>query len=273
MSDQTLDAAAILTQANSLLVLTGAGISAESGVPTYRDTDGRYSDPDTIMYAEDVVSNPAKVWKYVDSVRQTVAGCKPNRAHEILAEWEHANRFERFLIATQNIDGFHNDAGNKRVTELHGNIWQVAEPRTESVDFEDDYFALQDEGMKEEVLARWSKENKHRVWENRDVPFERIPPYPDPAIRPNVVFFNESYGQRLLWVQDFISRSVDAILVIGCSGAVWTLQELVNQALAQSPAAKVININPTENCLPEADAYLDLPATIGLERIHKHIDG
>jgi NAD-dependent SIR2 family protein deacetylase len=68
-------------------------------------------------------------------------------------------------------------------------------------------------------------------------------------------------------VQDFIIRGVDAILIIGCSGAVWTLQELVNQALAQSPAAKVININPTENCLPEADVYLAMAATEGLDLV------
>ena len=224
-------AAALISRAASLLVITGAGISAESGVPTYRDTGGVYDDPEAILDQEDLTSNPLKVWTNVDALRQMIHGCRPNRAHTLLSEWEHAGRFKRFLVATQNVDGFHHDAGSKRVTEIHGNIWEMAEPAEPGPMRDDDYFALMDAAQSEEVLARWSRENNHTVWENKDVPFPTIPPYTSPTIRPNIVLFNEQYGLRLVWVEAYIQKGVDCVLVVGCSGAVWTLERLMGLAL------------------------------------------
>jgi NAD-dependent SIR2 family protein deacetylase len=273
LQSEYIQAAMILDSCESLLVLTGAGISAESGIPTYRDNgDSRYDDPDAIVYARDLTSNPSKVWRHIQETREFVAKSKPNDAHLVLADWEKTRRFERFLIATQNIDGLHDIAGNRRITELHGNVWEVAEPKEpETAETDADYFALQDESQREDVLKRLARDNGKKVWENRDVPFAQIPPYDDSEIRPNVVFFEEPYGDRKCWVKDFIEDGVDAVLVIGCSGTVGILPELVGDIFRDNPKARIININPKENSVPEAQTYIPAPATEAMLRIAEEL--
>jgi NAD-dependent SIR2 family protein deacetylase len=263
--------ATLLEKAHSLLVITGAGISAESGMSTYRGPDGLYEqNPEIplILSAEGLVNEPYKLWNHIDALRIQAAKAMPNPAHEILAQWEQEHRFERFLIATQNIDGLHQKAGSERVTELHGSLWQMARPRT--IDYtEDDQFSddAQDwisSRNRESILQRWSQENNQTVWENREVPFETIPPSCDPEVRPNVLFFNESYGTRLLWVNDFIQKMTDVVLVIGCSGEVVILDRLLRYCLDANPDCAIININPYEDCVQQPHLYIQRSASDAL---------
>jgi NAD-dependent deacetylase len=267
MPPTTLDrAAALLRGARSLLVLTGAGISAESGIRTYRGPGGVYEEdpslPGTVS-AAGLSERPDDVWRYVDGIRQQVAATGPNAAHGVLAEWESELRFERFLIATQNVDGLHQAAGSDRVSELHGSIWRFSAPRPEEPEPEE-LAAFFDEDDHEETLRKWSIENEGVVWENREVPFPSIPPSTEPGVRPDVVLFGEQYGNRLLWVEYFIRQGVDAVLVVGCSGGVSVLFHLLDRVRAENPAAAIVNVNPHEDCIPGEHQYVAAPATEGL---------
>lgn len=112
-----------LSDATCLLVLTGAGISAESGVPTFRDAGGLWEGHDITEVAspEGWEADPKKVWRFYSQRRRGVAAVRPNRAHEALAEVER-RMGDRFLLVTQNVDGLHVTAGSERVIELHGSL-------------------------------------------------------------------------------------------------------------------------------------------------------
>lgn len=114
-------------QANNVLVLTGAGVSAESGVPTFRGggntTVWKGLPFDVISSAGMLARDLAAVWEWFNYRRRLLAALKPNPAHEAIAGWQ--TRFSDFTLVTQNIDGLHQAAGSRNVIELHGNIWRA----------------------------------------------------------------------------------------------------------------------------------------------------
>ena len=114
-------------EAKSVLVLTGAGISAESGVPTFRGGGNslvwKGMPFDVISSAQMVERDLPAVWEWFDYRRNLLTSLKPNGGHRALADWQ--DRFEEFSLVTQNIDGLHQLAGSTRVTELHGSIWRA----------------------------------------------------------------------------------------------------------------------------------------------------
>lgn len=117
-----------LKQAKRVLVITGAGVSADSGLPTYRGVAGLYNEGLTEegLRIEDCLSGavfqkyPEITWKYLWQIAENCRKAKPNRAHEIISAWQ--NRFERLLVFTQNIDDLHRRAGSKDLIEVHGNF-------------------------------------------------------------------------------------------------------------------------------------------------------
>src|SRR4030095_1800293 len=111
-----------LKEANVVSALTGAGVSAESGVPTFRDPGGIWEKyrPEELANFDSFISDPDFVWNWYQHRREIMRGVKPNNGHLTLAEME--NMFNEFNLITQNIDNLHARAGSKRVTELHGNI-------------------------------------------------------------------------------------------------------------------------------------------------------
>ena len=122
----------VLAKPHSLLAITGAGISAESGLPTFRGPTGVLAkDPDIqrVPCAEGLRQDPRAVWDFINQFRIRAAAAQPNAAHHVPAQWEQTNRFPAFLIATWNIDALHQAAGSQRVSELHGSVWQFAAPR------------------------------------------------------------------------------------------------------------------------------------------------
>jgi NAD-dependent deacetylase len=117
-----------LRSARSVFVLTGAGVSAESGVPTFRgggQTAAVWKGMpfEVISSARMVRSNLPEVWEWFDYRRGVLSKCRPNPAHETVARWQ--DRFGHFTLATQNIDGLHAEAGSREVLELHGNAWRA----------------------------------------------------------------------------------------------------------------------------------------------------
>jgi NAD-dependent deacetylase len=114
-------------QANNVLVLTGAGVSAESGVPTFRGggntTVWKGMPFDMISSAGMLARDLAAVWEWFNYRRGLLAALKPNPAHEAIAGWQ--ARFQSLTLVTQNIDGLHQAAGSSKVIELHGSIWRA----------------------------------------------------------------------------------------------------------------------------------------------------
>ena len=114
-----------LAQASSVAVLTGAGISAESGVPTFRGAGGLWKDykPEELATPEAFARDPRLVWEWYDWRREIIAKAQPNPAHRALVEIE--KRKPRFTLITQNVDGLHDLAGSGKILKLHGDIWRM----------------------------------------------------------------------------------------------------------------------------------------------------
>ena len=116
-----------LRRARRLLFITGAGISADSGLPTYRGIGGLYNNQatednfsiETALSGSMLEANPAITWKYLHQIENSCRGARFNDAHAIIAEWQ--NQFD-ICVLTQNIDGFHRDAGSRNLIEIHGDI-------------------------------------------------------------------------------------------------------------------------------------------------------
>lgn len=116
---------AMLSDSKRVVVLTGAGVSAESGVPTFRGEDGLWKSHRAEDLARPIAfeSNPKLVWEFYNWRRELVKDCEPNPAHLALAKLE--KLIPNFLLITQNVDGLHRKAGSEKLMEMHGSLWQV----------------------------------------------------------------------------------------------------------------------------------------------------
>ena len=138
----------VFARARSALFITGAGISADSGLPTYRGIGGLYegATTDEGLAIEDALSGdmlrdrPEVCWKYIHQIEQACRGATWNRGHEVLALLE--GRYERTWVLTQNVDGFHRRAGSKNVIEIHGDVHKLACTRCAYRDTAQDFAAL-----------------------------------------------------------------------------------------------------------------------------------
>jgi NAD-dependent deacetylase len=205
-----------LRGARRVTVLTGAGVSAASGVPTFRGASGLWRD----VRAEDLATpsafarDPRLVWEWYDWRRGIVARCAPNRAHEVLAAW--SRRVESFALLTQNVDGLHERAGTARVTRLHGSIW---------------------------TLKCWQGCGEP-PWSDDRVPLQPLPPL-CPACgglaRPGVVWFGEALDPNDLVVARH-ACACEVFLVVGTSAVVHPAAGLAE--IARSRGAFVAEINP-----------------------------
>jgi NAD-dependent deacetylase len=204
-----------LKTAKRAVVLTGAGVSAESGVPTFRDAQtGLWAKfrPEELATPRAFHNHPRLVWEWYEWRRKLVADAKPNPAHLALAEME--KLFPRFHLITQNVDGLHQRAGSRNVIELHGNI-----TRTKCFD----------EGT---VITNWK--------ETGDVP----PKCPNCGgrLRPDVVWFEEAMPEKETALAFRLSASCDLFFAIGTSAVVHPAAALPFEALAAG--ATVVEINP-----------------------------
>lgn len=118
----------LLAQSRRLLFITGAGISADSGLPTYRGIGGLYNAETTedelpieeLLSGDTMRRQPELTWKYLSQIEQACRGARSNRGHQVIAEME--NRFERVVVLTQNVDGLHRQAGSRNVIDIHGDL-------------------------------------------------------------------------------------------------------------------------------------------------------
>jgi NAD-dependent deacetylase len=239
------EVARALRSARSVAVMTGAGISAESGVPVFRGADGLWQGhrPEELASPEAFRRDPEKVWEFYDWRRCVLSRCSPNAGHRALAELE--RRFEDFTLVTQNVDGLHQEAGSRHVYELHGNIWRVRRI---------------DESGPGEVDPR--------------APMPRPLPARDESgalLRPCVVWFGEMLPMDALMASEQAARRADVFFVVGTSGMVEPAASLAR--VAKASGARVVEINPEETALTDvADDVFREPAAAALSRIVEQLE-
>ncbi|MFN2239308.1 MAG: NAD-dependent deacetylase [Thermoanaerobaculia bacterium] len=204
-----------------VVALTGAGISAESGIPTFRGPGGLWENhrPEELATPGAFARDPLLVWRWYEWRRDLVRRVSPNAAHEALARLERtlAGRGELTLV-TQNVDGLHRRAGSRSILELHGNLFRVRCPG---------------EGTVEERMD----------------PLGELPPMCScgSMLRPDVVWFGEMLPPGILEAAMAAVRSADLLLVIGTSGVVHPAAGLVSLL----EVGEAIEINPDETPISE----------------------
>jgi len=220
------DAARALAGSRSLAMLTGAGISAESGVPTFRDAQtGLWARFDPLQLATPTAFaiHPKLVWDWYAWRRELVVRVQPNPAHDALVDIERR--------VTQNVDGLHRRAGSRKLVELHGNIGRVKCSR---------------EGT---LVEHW------------DLVGDEVPRCAScgALLRPDVVWFEEMLPPEALAAAEAMVRRCDLMLVVGTSAEVYPAAAL--PSIAKASGAIVIEINPNATALsPTADYALRGPA-------------
>ena len=216
-----------IAASDSIMVITGAGISAESGIPTFRGDDGIWNKVDPMEYAtpEAFRADPVKVWRWYDERRQEMAKGKPNAAHLALARLEQSGK--RVFIVTQNVDDLHEQAGSTEVVHIHGSIWHVRCDRDGTLE------------------------------ENREVPLTQLPPVCPCGneMRPAVVWFGENLppGPVEAVQRHLFEAESNVGLVVGTEASFGYILQWVFELKEQG--AMIVTVNPRTTGL---DALADL---------------
>jgi NAD-dependent deacetylase len=207
-------ARAWIAEASRVAVLTGAGISAESGIPTFRGAGGLWRNfrAEELATPQAFARDPLMVWEWYDWRRAIIATAEPNDGHRALAEFE--ARSKQFTLITQNVDGLHDRAGSRNILKIHGDVWT----------------------LRCTVCAR--------EWPDARTALKPLPPLCacGGAARPGVVWFGESLPGEIWDRAVEATRQADVFLVVGTSAVVYPAAGLIQ--LAHS--ARVIEVNPAE---------------------------
>lgn len=200
-----------------VLFFTGAGMSAESGVPTYRGEGGIWHKYNYQDYACQPAFDraPENVWEFHNKRREMVGECKPHAGHEIIAQLE--QELDEVVIVTQNIDGMHQRAGSKEVYELHGSLWRV----------------------RCDVCGV--------VEENLDVPITELKHSCGNYWRPDIVWFGDMLNSEVIDIAIGKIKHTDLLISIGTSAVVYPAAEM--PYYAKDNDATLIEINPQETPL------------------------
>src|SRR5262245_18177615 len=209
--------AARLTRGTRITVLTGAGVSAASGVPTFRGPAGLWRNfrPEDLATPQAFARDPRLVWEWYDWRRGLIAACRPNRAHEVLAGW--SRRFPHFTLITQNVDGLHEAAGSRDVVRMHGSIWEIrcARPCPAGA-------------------APWRDESRLSTAPDASSAASRLPACPlcGGTARPAVVWFGETLDPATV-ARASAATGCDLFLAIGTSAVVYPAAGLLHEAKRQ----------------------------------------
>ncbi len=221
--------AGVLLRCKRILFITGAGLSADSGLPTYRGIGGLYDHKITdeglpievVLSGEMLARHPEVCWKYIHQIELACRGAQPNRGHEIIAAFQ--ERFERVVVLTQNVDGFHRQAGSREVLEIHGDVHVLRCTR-----------------------CAWHT----RVADYATLTFPPRCPDCKAIVRPGVVLFGESLPpEPFARLEEEVARGFDAVFLIGTSAMFPYIARPV--LLAKSDGKPTIEINPTRTDLTD----------------------
>ena len=216
-----------LTSSNFSVVFTGAGVSAESGIPTFRGKNGLWSkyDPEKVASIEGFIRNPSNFWNFARNLIAKVKS-KPNPAHYSIAELEKLGIVK--AVITQNIDMLHQKAGSKKVVELHGSLKYVDCLKCgKTYEWEEI-----EEKLEREILPVCECGSKH--------------------LKPRIVFFGEPLDENVLEEAVNLARKSDLFLVVGSSLVVYPAASLPFIAKENGAKLVLINKDPTEK-----DYYFD----------------
>ncbi|OYV97383.1 MAG: hypothetical protein B7Z68_03560 [Acidobacteria bacterium 21-70-11] len=213
LQDDVGRAAEALRAASRVVAFTGAGVSAESGLATFRGAGGLWEGArvEDVASPDAFTADPVRVWRFYDQRRANAAKVRPNPAHMVLAAWQ--ERFSAFTLVTQNVDGLHQGAGSRGVVELHGSLWRV----------------------------RCTGCGRER--EDRTAPLPELPP----RERPGVVWFGEALPADGIVAAEAAVEACEVLVVVGTSAVVYPAAGLVGVAAAAG--ATVIEVNPEASAL------------------------
>jgi NAD-dependent deacetylase len=242
----------LLRQSRSLLFITGAGLSADSGLPTYRGVGGLYDgcDPEeglpieALLSGEVFAQRPDLTWKYLLQIEKACRSARPNRGHEIIAEME--KQFERVWVLTQNVDGFHRQAGSQNVIDIHGDLRRIR-------------------------CTRCKFEQSVTDYEGFSLP-PRCPMC-QAVLRPEVVLFGELLPtQQMTTYRTETARGFDLVLSIGTTSVFPYISAPVLDAYHfRKPS---VEINPGETDVTEfVTVKVPLGAAAALEAIWTRYNG
>ncbi len=237
-SDHLADLRDRLGPATPVAVLTGAGISAASGIPTFRSGgDGLWSRyrPEDLATPEAFARDPELVWRWYDWRRGLIAAGAPNPAHQAVAQ---LGERTQLTLVTQNVDGYHQQAGSRGVIEFHGSIWTLR-----------------------------CTTCPHEV-EDRRVPLPIPPRCPEcgALLRPGVVWFGEGIPPRALEAATEAAADCRVLLVVGTAGAVYPAAGLVDLARSRGAFVAEFNLEPGA-ITARADLFIPGDAAVTLPRL------
>ncbi|MFZ2973450.1 NAD-dependent deacylase [Ferribacterium limneticum] len=249
--EAALDAVAEhLRHARSALFITGAGISADSGLPTYRGVGGLYDSEATEegLRIEDALSgevfamHPEITWKYLIQIEENCRGAKPNAAHFAIASLD--EHLDRVMVFTQNVDGLHRQAGSREIVEIHGNLQELE-------------------------CTECSHEEAAADLSGREVP--PLCPQCGGVLRPKVVLFGEALPEEPLdRFIDAFQQGFDIVFTIGTSSIFPYITQPV--VLAAGSGIPTVEINPARTMLTDiVDFYLPLGAAEAMTAILERV--
>ena len=232
-----------LSEAGAIVVLTGAGISAESGIPTFRGPGGlwRNFSPEKLATPEAFARDPRLVWEWYDWRRGIIRTAQPNPGHRALVELERRKRGEQkgnFALVTQNVDGLHDRAGSQKIFKLHGDIWLLR------------------------CVGCGATER------NEQVPLQPLPPHCQcgALFRPGVVWFGEPLPEAEWQGALAASSRAQVFVVIGTSATVYPAAGLASVGREAGARLAIVNAEPTP-LDPMADWVLQGPSGEILPRL------
>ena len=240
LRESITQAAGLIAHSQRLTILTGAGVSKESGVPTFRDAlDGLWAryDPGQLATPYAFIENPKLVWDWYEYRRDLVRQAAPNPGHYALAELE--DLLPHVVVITQNVDDLHQQAGSSDIIPLHGAIM-----RNKCFDNCQGDPTIIDVA----ALTEFDPENGPPRC-----------PHCGAWVRPDVVWFGESLPSEKLQRAMALSQASDVMLVVGTSGVVQPAASM--PLLALRGGAKIVEVNPTRSAItPLADLWLEGPS-------------
>jgi len=226
---ERLAAREALARARRVVFFTGAGVSAESGLATFRDAGGLWEGvrPERVATPEAFAEDPAFVWRFYLARRAAAAATSPNPAHRAMAEYARSDHRE-VAVVTQNVDGLHQVAGSANVLELHGSLWRT---RCEACG---------------------------AVAEDRATSFSEVPPRCrcGGMLRPDIVWFGEALPPTVFQAASQAARRCEVCVVVGTSAVVYPAAGIPYEAARAGARILVVNAEETEHAR-EADWFLE----------------
>jgi len=252
-----------------VLVLTGAGVSAESGIPTFRGKDGywRNLDPTKLATPEAFARDPQLVWEWYRERRKHIRNARPNAAHDAIARLAH--HADDFLLVTQNVDDLHARAGipAEKMVQIHGDIFIT---RCSRCDIAEKGSGGSPEPPGPRAVQPYSRRLRSIAPTSDDLVNLPRCPTCNALMRPGVVWFGEQLpGKELQRVEDFLGRGACDVVIV--AGTTATFGYIIDWAIRGSPErfrGELIEVNPEETPLTEfATRLVREPAAIALPRI------